>query len=114
MNESLSMEELSFVSRQEHGIAAIDNSQELKQALAEQLVMYKNLVYKWLSGQFETYEAFCAAVEEHFGFSIVEIPEDKWELEKEGVRFLNNDNWLDFAMDYMGSLYPSSDFGFAF
>ena len=73
-----------------------------------------DLFPKWLSDQFKTYEAFCAAVEEHFGFSINEISEDQWELEKEGVRFLNNDNWLDFAMDYMESLYPSSNFGFAF
>lgn len=39
------MEELSLVSRQEPGIAAIDNFQELKQALEEQLALYKNLLY---------------------------------------------------------------------
>lgn len=39
------MEELSLVSRQEPGIAAIDNFQELKQVLEQQLSVYKNLVY---------------------------------------------------------------------
>lgn len=39
------MEELSLVSQQEPGIAAIDNFQELKQILEQQLSVYKNLVY---------------------------------------------------------------------
>lgn len=39
------MEELSLISRQEPGIASIDNFQELKQALEKQLEIYKNLVY---------------------------------------------------------------------
>lgn len=39
------MEELSLISRQEPGIAAIDNFQELKQALEQQLEAYKSLAY---------------------------------------------------------------------
>lgn len=68
----------------------------------------------WPTSLCETYEAFCAAFREQFGFSIDEIPEDHWEPEKDGMRILNDDDWLDFAMDYQDSLYPSSDFGFAF
>ena len=39
------MEELSLISRQEPGIATIDNFQELKQALEQQLEAYKSLAY---------------------------------------------------------------------
>lgn len=39
------MEEFSLISRQEPGIAAIDNFQELKQALEQQLEVYKSLAY---------------------------------------------------------------------
>lgn len=39
------MEELSLISRQEPGIATIDNFQELKQALEQQLEVYKALAY---------------------------------------------------------------------
>ena len=39
------MEELSLISRQEPGIATIDNFQELKQALEQQLEVYKSLAY---------------------------------------------------------------------
>lgn len=39
------MEELALVSRQEPGIASIDNFEELKIALQEHLEMYRNIVY---------------------------------------------------------------------
>lgn len=39
------MEELSLISRQEPGIITIDNFQELKQALEQQLEVYKTLAY---------------------------------------------------------------------
>jgi len=39
------MEELSLISRQEPGIATIDNFQELKHALEQQLEVYKTLAY---------------------------------------------------------------------
>lgn len=68
----------------------------------------------WVSSECETYEAFCAGVNDFFGFSINELPEDYWEQEEDGVRFLNDSNWLDFAMDYKRSLYPSSEFNFVF
>ena len=68
----------------------------------------------WVSSEYETYEAFCAAVNDFFGFSINELPENYWEQKEDGVRFLNDSNWLDFAMDYKRSLYPSSKFNFAF
>ena len=39
------MEELSLISRQEPGIASLDNFEELKQTLTQQLKVYENIVY---------------------------------------------------------------------
>ena len=39
------MEDLTLISRQEPGIAVIDNFQELKSTLETQLEVYKNIVY---------------------------------------------------------------------
>lgn len=39
------MEELSLISRQEPGIASLDNFEELKQALTQELKVYENIVY---------------------------------------------------------------------
>ena len=81
-------------------------------------LLYELQVYdlfpSWVSSEYETYEAFCSAVNDFFGFSIDEIPEDCWEQSEDGVRSLTENAWLDFVMDYKRKLYPSLNISFAF